>query len=442
MNPLITPTNSLFLPLSQLNPHCNRLLNSLYDGRTGQKERLLYESTLWNEVKKIRALNDSSVFLYLIGYYHTILYHTRLPFTQKDLFQYHVLIRLGDLNRYLERVDVAEYYYCNARNLFPCFGHAYNQLGLLTDPSNCYKCCYYYVRAAKSTDKPLSTVADSNLRIAITKYSCETLNHILNYESDINTSSTDRETDRLPKNAFEWFYVIVVAIYADNIQPITKIFLTYINENFSTQRSTTALDQINTTTIYCDRNSYILLACLDILLDWLKLGSQGKVLLPIAVPELRQIRTLLQTVYTSISKQNQLSISNSCTNSPGLTHVVCTNSTTLDSTLTSTSDSPSRSSSNSKLPALPHDYVLRGFSPLDIVHRSLMFEQRGTENRDVCGDMNENLSCKRFIESAQLIQLLCRIKTKMSAFGPLIRRQTRNIALESILSSMERSVDL
>lgn len=462
MNPLISPTSSIFLPLSQLNPHCTRLLNSLNDGRTSQKDKILLEQTLWNEVKKIRALNDTSIFLYLIGYYHVILYQIAKLSAQNDLFQYHVLIRLGDLNRYIDRTDVAEYYYCNARNLFPCFGHAYNQLGLLTKPTNCYKCCYYYARAAKSSDKPLNTIADSNLRIAVSKYDCEILNYILNDEACISISDGPY-CNKLPTSAFEWFYIIVVAIYADNIQPITKSFLSYINEALFTLKGTATLQSVETSTRFRDRSSYILLSNLDMLLDWLKMGSQSKVILPAISAELRQMKSHLQSVILSLDVSNmtvlhQSTRSKSNSDSNTLSTIMDassstrfsaslsnSNSTLQDSTITSTFDSSSKGSNNEKLPALPHDYILRGFSPLDYIHRDLDFKTTNLAGRSILDDnsfRDDDLD-KSFIDIGQLLQLLLRIRSKIDGFGPLLRRKhTRNIALESILSNFGHNNEL
>lgn len=449
MNPLILPTSSLFLPLSQLNPHCNRLLNSLHDARVSQRERVLCEQTLWNEVKKIRSLNDTSIFLYLIGYYHTILFQVTNLTTPDDLFQYHVLIRLGDLNRYADRIDVAEYYYCNARNLFPYFGHAYNQLGLLTKPANCYKCCYYYARAARSSERPLNKIADSNLRIAVGKYNCEILNHILNSESFIGS---EIKQSKLPKSAFEWFYVMVVAIYADNIKPIAKLFLCYMNENFSTQRSTTVLDHIRTTIVYCDLESYILLATFDILLDWLNLGSQEKTLCHTISNELRQIKTCIQTVIASIRANSIISsgvnnsgvdvttISSMETNSSKGSGGIVINSTLRDASSLNLTDSSS-SSGAYKLPALPHDYVMRGFGPLNKVHESLVFCPGFRARMGLDDEEGTSVDSQKFIQSDQLLQLLIRIRTKLNSLSPFIKRRTRNIALESILSNKAKNAD-
>lgn len=458
MNPLIPPSSSLILPLSQLSPHCSRLLSSINDDRVSQKDRILYEQTLWSEVKKIRSLNDPSIFLHLIGYYHAILYQIIKFFDSNDLFQYNILVRLGDLSRYVDRLDVAEYYYCNARNLFPQFGHAYNQLALLTKPTNCFKCCYYYARAAKSTEKPLNSIADSNLRIAVNKYDCKILNLILeNHVADLNLSHPDFKNVKLPKTSFDWLYVIVVAIYADNIAPIARQFLSYLNDNFATHKSTIILDGVKTTAIYCDRDSYILLASLDILLDWMKLGSQGKLICGSIASEVRQIRASLLTVVNSCKNGNELSYSNihdrpmdqtnsTNTSDEALPSKVQQNGTNLaDSTVhdfshtdASQSLSPSQASPVRPL-ALPHDYVMRGFSPLEPVHKNLFFKvsSRGKGMMFNCV-LEDNSSGQKFVDSQQLLLISLRLKNKIDSSGSPLRKRTRNIALESILCNLSQ----
>ena len=445
MNPLISANSSLFLSLIQLQPLCSRLLNSLHDANCDSKGRQLQEQTLWNEVKKITAIKDNAILTYMIGYYHTILFQTSTISHCDDLFHYHVLIRLGDLNRYLDRLDVAEYYYCNARNSFPSLGHAYNQLGLLTKPKNHYKCCYYYARAAKSVDRPLTTVADSNLRMAVSKYNCEILNHILNNEACIELGPEDRN-ETLPRTALEWFYVMVVALYADNVRPIAKLFLSYLNQHFATQRASKVIENVKTTTTYCDHDSYMLLASLDILLDWLKLGSQGKRLCSTLGSELRLIKSCLQsTINTFKNDAIQQSSSLSGSNISPIVDKVSprgsinvSNSTRQDSCFTIDSNC-SIQFNNTKLPALPHDYVLRGFSLLNDLHQKLTFQTGSNFITSLDGSMQsskEGCQRQRFIESEQLLQFLLRIKHKMNAFGPLLKGRTRNVALESILSNM------
>lgn len=449
MNPLITPSSSLLLPLGQLSPHCSRLLNSINDDKVSPKEKLHHEQTLWSEVKKIRSLNEPSIYLYLIGYYDSILHQATRFFDHNNLFHYNILIRLGDLSRYMERLDVAEYYYCNARNIFPHFGHAYNQLGLLTKPTNCYKCCYYYARAAKSSEKPLKTIGDSNLRIAVSKYDCEILSRIIdNNGSETDSMSPDSTNMKLPNSAFDWLYVIVVAIHADNIAPIAKIFLSYLNDNFSTHKPTIARDGVKMSDIYCDRDSYIMLASLDILLDWMRLGTGGKRVCSSVALELRQIRISLLNVITSCklcenSEQDNesnrtLSLSGILSHGNSFTEIQRSSQSILsNNSLNTTNLSQSSCESpvvEKRLPALMHDYVLRGFGPLDVVHQNLHFKAEIPDRSLLdSGSANDSSSDQRFIDSEQLLSISLRIKSKIDSFGSSIRKKTRNIALESIL---------
>lgn len=421
------------------------------DINASQKEKVLLEQTLWNEVKKIRALKDSSfpIFLYLIGYYNKILFHVAARASSPDdLFQYHVLIRLGDLNRYMERIDVAEYYYCNARNLFPFFGHAYNQLGLLTKSNTCYKCCYYYARAAKSSERNLRSIADSNLRMAVNKDNCYVINHILNENTPIDIDRIDDEEFKLPTAAIEWFYLMVVAIYADNIQSIARLFLNYINTNLSTQRTTIFEDTNNIKSNFLHNNNkrddYMLLTSLDILLDWLKLGSQGKTLCPQISVDLRSCRGHLNAMIR-INNNNASRSMNTTTSSNTTMIEICSplnsssnktsslntsNSTTQDSFATGFSDDNYnlKGLSSQREEALPHDYILRGFSPLDSVHRRLIFHN----------DWNQTKVDKVDPTALDhtLLHILVRTRNKIDSFGSLIKKRTRNIALESILSNM------
>lgn len=479
MTSLVSSTSSLFLPLSQLNPYCAKLKNSLNDGgRTSQKDRLIYEQTLWNEVKKLRALNNKSIFSYLIGYYHTILHQLTLnkqtsSFNQCDYeIYYHVLIRVGDLHRYLERVDLAFYYYSVARNLFPQFGHAYNQLGLLTEPSKCYKCCYFYARAANSSKKPLNTIAESNLRIAISKYNCKLVNEILSCDTNVGESCVEIEDvdnlgeaspqiDRIfPRSASEWFYSMVVAIYGDNIQPIAKPFLVQLVKRLSNSRVNAIKDSIQKATLSNsrDKDLYILLSSLDILLDWLKLGSQSNSICQTIGDSLLQVRTQLHSIIVSCksldSYQNAIINDSFCSTNSSKTTVIERNSSletargikpgcqdSNHSSFTNSSHS-SEMSLISKQPALPHDYVLRGFRSLDKIHQGLLFDSSMRSRIEVneCSFIDEEISNQiGLIELKFLVRLMVRVKSKIDSFGTLIRKRTRNIALESILSNLDKS---
>lgn len=125
MNPP-DPSDYLVSPLIRLYPLSSKLINSIQDGRTSDREKIAIEQSLWNEVEKSFQLNDKTFLLYLVGFYNTLLYQV---WAQKSTracddsnhFQYLVLTRLGDLNRFIEQEDVADYYHRNARSLFPKF---------------------------------------------------------------------------------------------------------------------------------------------------------------------------------------------------------------------------------------------------------------------------------------------------------------------------------
>lgn len=72
------------------------------------------------------------------------------------LLIYNILIRLGDLNRYLKFPEVSIGYYSQARDVNPVRGHAFNQLALMSDkdrdPS---QQVYYYIRALCCLEDPV-----------------------------------------------------------------------------------------------------------------------------------------------------------------------------------------------------------------------------------------------------------------------------------------------
>ena len=464
INQAMSPSSPLFLPLSQLKPFCSRLLTLVNNDKISRKELIATEQNLWREVKKLKASQDkASIFSYLIGYYHTILYQLVKLNDADDIFQYHILIRLGDLNRYLDRLDIAEYYYCNARNLFPSYGHAYNQLGLLTRTENFYKCCYYYARAARSVKKPLDkTLAESNLRIVIIEHESSILNQISNDDPSISgamvgdqSCSLDKEVS-LPKTAFDWFYVMVIAIYFDNILPVARPFMQYLGENFSTRSETKARDGFKATTVNCDRDSYLLLACLDMLLDWTRMGKQGNKVCNKVGRELRQVRGSLSSLIASLNSEQGLesTIDPFCSSSstsmfqtskpfsgPGHSTPLSPQSLNVSGESSSMSTSgPHSSNARPKLPALPHDCVLKGFKPLESVHEELRFPKELPVFDGSNGKLDEfgsgRILDKGFIGPLQLVQTLSRIRSKIDLLTPMMKLRTRNIALESILSSL------
>lgn len=461
MNPLIpdTPSINLILPLSQLSIYCNRLINSINNVEANQKNRILHEQTLWSEVKKIKSTGDKSVFLYLTGFYQTVLFKISQYSDKEDNLHYNVMIRMGDLSRYMGNYDVAEYYYWTARNLYPCYGHAYNQLGLLTEPKNFYKCCYYYARAARASDKPLVTIADSNIKMAVKKYGSELLKTVIFLETESDCQSQINNKFESPESSSEWFYLVVLAIYADNIAPVAKLFLDCLNENLSTQTSN-IVDNKSDEVINCSLDSYLLLASFDILLDWFKHGSQFNGLKTQLLDKLHRIRSTLQTI--SICCDNDYPVKRSSQRNQALSSsnlkasknyfcndLIDTESASLKYLCTNELwntrliDGTMKTTTGTRYAALPHDYVLSGFKPLEMIHRSVIFESgsRWTGTIQNLMDGAKDKSDKTFIDKSQLLRIVWRLKTKLDQIILVDRkfpRATRNIALQSILCKFEQ----
>lgn len=295
------------------------------------------------------------------------------------------------------------------------------------------------------------SIADSNLRIAVNKYDCYLVDHIINDTSPIDASKLDCvQQSKMPATPFEWFYVMVVAIYADNIQSLAKLFLNYINENFSNKRATSSSDN----NLQFNEDDYMQLASLDILLDWLKLGSQGKLLGPQLSIDLTRFRSLLNVIIKSnpsqstntTSSSNTTMISSPPNSCPNKTNSLDASETTTlqDSFMTGISDVSKGCAIKSE--ALPHDYILRGFSPLDPVHQELVFQANWTPDDSTISNIaDEQRSAKtstfnnrelRLISVNKISEALLRIKSKMDSLGIHVRKKTRNIALQSILSNM------
>lgn len=447
MHPPISLTNTLNLPLTQIYGLCNKLSCVVLDKvNNSQQERLNSEQQLWNEIKKIRSLNDENLFEYLIGFYHTLLYQLGPPKRQDDLFYYHILIRLGDLSRYMDRPEPAKFYYCNARNLFPLYGHAYNQLALLTSPNDEFKCCYYYARAAKSVHKPLNRISDNNLRIAVAQYGNELLSHIINEET---SELKDSQLCLLPKTPYDWFYLMVLTTYVDNLLPIGRPFLNYLNINLITPSIDTNIAQnghaqkdsnfIEQQEIPQSNHYPILLGALDIMVDWIRLGSQKKLICNLIGEELRRIKSALQIISKQTSSQANTSGTSNTSISTTASTVIDLNQSRYSSptsmmSISSHSSDLSLSSIKQKIqPAMFHDYILRGYTPLEPMHKNLTFTSSPNNK------LHEDANFVTFLAGeatgmGTLLKLIDRIRGKLDDLTPLLRKKTRNIALESILS--------
>ena len=105
---------------------------------------------------------------------------------------YNIMIRIGDLNRYLNKSSVAESYYMSARKLDVFRGHAYNQLAINTPVSQHFKCIYYYCRAAKSCTEPIP-IAETNLKLAVNRFDSGILKSIIRCSKNDSESQLESE---------------------------------------------------------------------------------------------------------------------------------------------------------------------------------------------------------------------------------------------------------
>lgn len=129
---------------------------------------------------------------------------------------YNVLIRLGDVNRYLKSPVVAKCYYTQAREMNPFKGHAFNQLALISG-NDCMLQIYYYVRACNSLEDPVS-IAEENLKSQVAKYSKE--------NSSI-AALFDKENNRTlnPQDIKNWIFVVIISIYSKNLKLVVQTLL-------------------------------------------------------------------------------------------------------------------------------------------------------------------------------------------------------------------------
>jgi len=225
--------------------HLGYILNKLKNYKDGRSLEAMdsvhpcqSEIKLWAQLKKFNDTNDANLVKYIHGFYLYLHQLCILIITDKTvdpyfiktanllsnsvsqdnlLLIYNINIRLGDLNRYLRNVTMARYYYTQARELIPERGHAYNQLACIStnDP---IKSIYYSVRAFLATQEPVS-IADNNIRSAVNRFS--SVNQIIK-------SLFTNEPSQISSLAKieNWFYVIVIASYCNNFNPLLNCYLT------------------------------------------------------------------------------------------------------------------------------------------------------------------------------------------------------------------------
>lgn len=284
------------------------------------------------------------------------------------------MIRLGDLHRYVRKPTLARIYYLNARKLDVMRGHAYNQLAIVTPLTEPLKCIYYSTRAARACVEP-TLVAESNLKMAINRIDSEH-KYLLRQIFDDGLDFGGDDNEYYPHVGIDWFYLAVIAVYAHKIKPIFKPLIEYVSihsDDYSNNENT-------------ENNDFnFSLMAFDVLLDWLSLNDAKKTHSEEYAKECRDLKLKL----------------NNCM------ETLCAHKNTTES-------NPSR--------ALFHDYLLRGFSPLQEIHKTLQFE-----NEEVL--------------EVEFYPLILRVSEKLEKLvGKLVKpKKIRNVALGSILEKSQTS---
>ncbi|CAF1097547.1 unnamed protein product [Rotaria sp. Silwood1] len=147
-------------------------------------------------------------------------------------FIQHILVHVGDLNRYSNQIDLAKTFYQYAIYTIPCLGQPYNQiailhemknpLSLLTLGQNQLITTYYYIRSIAI--KVTFPLAISNLEKLFLRL------------KDI--SITRYESQQQQQNDFLTLFLQIIAminleINLDNIQTFINLFRTIIIKNFN-----------------------------------------------------------------------------------------------------------------------------------------------------------------------------------------------------------------
>ncbi|XP_054154992.1 uncharacterized protein LOC128953530 [Oppia nitens] len=440
--------------VAQLEPKCEQIYR-LIVANVSTDSTLGYERQLWNDIKQYRHEKDTMLIKYLIGFYVTLIeaivvndsqrpdsnntnskqpYHLfvrkggRLsPITR--LLLYNILIRIGDLNRYLNRTPNADNYYQMARNLDVSRGHAYNQLAINTPPSQPLKCIYYYCRAAKSSVDPI-VIAETNLKVAISRFDSDILKAIIIKKKELSpplsptTTATNQTIDdqlvpTYPQKGIDWFYLSVICMYCENFEPLIKPLIQFLVTHCELTANK-QLDSYGNSSSNGNNNGNsntdlgFALIAIDIAIDYCSIrclerqfgDSYGK-----------ELRTLKSTIK------------------------ICSDVLATDHSDDSSSSSGSGGSSrrrrspvdeNHSSKAMFHDYSLRGFSPLANIHKNLVFNDDDDDNND---DKPQEQQPHAIIDAYQLMSRVCHKLDKLLAKSAKPVRRMRNVALGSILEN-------
>lgn len=330
---------------------------------------------------------------YLNGFYVTLLEEINLYETRGDPYfiypnvnnswekpsirrtlVYNILIRLGDINRYLRNTDIAVTYYSNARNVNILKGHAYNQLALIAAAKNPFKCIYYYVRAIKSLEEPVA-IAEANLKAAVKKFEkVSVLKDLFEGKLQNGAGQTKpNDTNVEPKEGIDWFHLSVIAFYCENFFPLIKPLCEFISQQDFKQ------------SLSMDTN-FVLMA-LDVFVDFAVIRDVRKLYSEKFSKELKDILAKLCEKYENQPEDKQ--------------------DTYCDE--------------NGKLVPLYHDYQLRGFELLSPIHKEMNFNEAESASEID----SERLLCRVHFKFNQ-------------SFAKLLRpKKNRNLFLEGILNKTQ-----
>lgn len=428
IEPTLESTNYLLLNLIKL---CDRYYNQI-EKKLRQLTEYRNESNLnlqmengnelkeleqqfWNDLKTFKESNESIVLQYIIGVYTKLQQITLLYFNlnkKNDTyfihgictknceieFLYNVYIHLGDLSRYQKSIKIAKQFYLKARSLNPLNGQSYNQLALIygSDP---IKSIYFYVRAYLAVES--SKIAFNNIKLSVKHF--QNTNQLIKLIFD--SSSTATKPDKIKVD--NWLYLIVIAMFADNMNSIVNYLFDDLNYWFKFKsisiNSSLHQEKDETDTKY-------LFAGFDLFLDYCLncLSNQESNQRTDSSTATNQMGSSTKNLFTIKFNLNDYD-----KRLKDFKEIIESYSTKVN--LNSTIDPI----------VLRHDFLLHGLNLLQKQHSILIFTDK---NSKYAKNLNL-LICRIRLKLAQLIAQIDK-KTKQTK---QTQKKMRNVALQSIL---------
>ncbi|KPM08768.1 hypothetical protein QR98_0072920 [Sarcoptes scabiei] len=252
---------------SKIEFECSEAFQKIIDNINSDKA-IHIERNLWKILRSACEKKSLELIEYCIGFYvilHEAIFLNnadRKPFLQfdRDGFNishcnrhllYNIYTNLGNLHRMIDKENAREYF-LKAINIDPRKGYAYNQMALCTSLANAYQCIYYLVRASKASCDQVKT-AESNIKLSIARLDCplfEKFKITADIETEINPIVI-----QTPKRMQDWFYLIVISIYFNDLNLPINLLLDRILKIIEKNPKSLELD--------------FLLMSLDVALDWI-----------------------------------------------------------------------------------------------------------------------------------------------------------------------------